>query len=172
MNRDQKALIVEALKNEFTQNQASFLVGVKGLTVAQMQTLRRELRARGSTLRIAKARLMKRAVDGLSGIDELSPFFKDQVGVVFVSDKISETAKILTDFAKKNVVFHLVAGCVEEHIVPREKILVIASLPPRDVLLAQVCGTIKAPISSFVNILNIQILRLLWTLKQIGEKKQ
>jgi large subunit ribosomal protein L10 len=115
---------------------------------------------------------MKRAVDGMSGIEDLTPYFKEQIGLVFVSDKIAEVAKILTDFSKEHQALKLVAGCVEETVVPKEKISAIASLPPREVLLAQVCGTIKAPISNFANVLNMQVLRLLWTLKQVEQKKQ
>jgi large subunit ribosomal protein L10 len=171
MNRNQKSLVIDALKDDFTQSQASFLVGIKGLTVSQVQILRKELRVRGGALRVAKARLMKRAVDGLSGVDELSPFFKDQVGLVFVHDRVAEVAKLLTDFAKQHQVFRVVVGCVDEQMVPKEKIAIIATLPSREVLLAQVCGTLKSPIANFVNVLNIQLLRLLWTLKQVGEKK-
>ncbi len=172
MNREEKALVIDALKNDFAQSQASFLVGVKGLSVAQVQTLRKGLRTKGGSLRIAKARLMKLAVDGLAGVDEMSPFFKEQVGLVFASTNVADVAKLLTEFAKANEVFRIVAGCVDARVISKDKVAVIATLPPREVLLAQVCGTLKAPMSSFVNVLNIQILRLLWTLQKVGEKKQ
>lgn len=172
MNRERKAEVIDVLKQDFSQHQASFLVGVQGLTVSQMQALRKELRAKGGFLRVAKARLMKRAIDGMSGVEALAPYLRDQVGLIFVSDKIADIAKILTDFSKEYQALKLVAGCVEETVVPREKIGVIAALPSREVLLAQVCGTIKAPISNFAAVLNMQVIRLLWTLKQVEQKKQ
>lgn len=172
MNREQKAEVIGSLKKDFVQNQAAFLVGVQNLTVAQMQALRKELRAKGGFLRVAKARLMKIAVEGISGVQELSPYFKEQVGLVFVSDRVTEVAKILTDFSKEHQSLRLVVGYVEEAIIPKEKIAVIAHLPSREVLLAQVCGTIKAPISNFVCVLNMQLTRFVMTLKQVSEKKQ
>lgn len=161
MNRDQKSSVIETLKNDFSQSQASFLVGVKGLTVKQVQALRKELRSKGGTLRVAKARLMKRAVDGVSGVEELAPYFKDQVGLVFAPDRMTEIAKLLTDFSKENQGLQLVVGCMDQALLPKDKIVKIASLPSREVLLAQVGG-----------VMNMVVAKLLWTLNAVGEKKQ
>ncbi|MCL4229686.1 50S ribosomal protein L10 [Candidatus Dependentiae bacterium] len=172
MNREQKAEVIGSLKKDFVENRAAFLVGVQSLTVAQMQTLRKELRTKGSFLRIAKARLMKIAVSEIPGAQELNPYFKEQVGLVFASDHFTEVAKVLTNFSKEHQALRLVVGYVETAVIPQEKIKVIAQLPSREVLLAQVCGTLKAPISNLVGVLNMQMTRVVMALKQIGEKKQ
>jgi len=170
MNRQQKALIVEELKKSFLDSQASFLVGVKGLTVAQIRDLRSGLRKTGGALKVAKARLMKIAVSGESGISDLSPFFKDQVGLVFASEKFTDVAKVLFDFSKENKSLNMVVGYLDHEIINKEKISWIASLPPKEVLLSQVCGTIKAPISGLVITLKMVVLKFLVTLKQIGRQ--
>ena len=54
MNRQQKASLIESLKDDFKNSQASFLVGYQGLSVAQMQTLRRAVRSKGGKLRLRR----------------------------------------------------------------------------------------------------------------------
>jgi len=172
VNRQEKALVVDGLKESLLSSQASFLVVYRGLSVEKMQQLRSQLRSSGGSLKIAKARLMKRAVDGEAGISELTDFFKDQIGLVFADDDVAGVAKVLADFSKENKALDLVAGYFDSHVIAKEKIAQIASLPPKDVLLAQLCGTLQAPISGLARVLNMMILKLLFALKQIeGQKK-
>ncbi|MFZ5954044.1 MAG: 50S ribosomal protein L10 [Candidatus Dependentiae bacterium] len=172
MNRQEKSLVIDTLKNDFEKSQASFLVNYKGLTVAQLQALRKALSSTGSSFKVAKARLVKIAAQDIENAEPLTPFLKEQVGVVFAYKDVSAAAKALHDFAKQNEQCKLVAGCFEAKPLNEEAINRIALLPSREVLLAQVCGTLKAPITGLVVALNQNILRLLWALKQVGEKKQ
>jgi large subunit ribosomal protein L10 len=172
MNRQQKAEVIDFLKDNFSKSHASFIVGFQGLTVSQLRTLRGKLRKNGGKLKVAKARLMKIAAEGMEGADTLLPYCKNQIGVVFTTDQAPAIAKVLSDFSKENEALKLVAGYLDTSFLDSASIGRIASLPSREVLLAQVCGTIKAPTTNFVNVLNVLMLRLLWTLKQVGEKKQ
>lgn len=171
MNRQQKSEIVELLKNNFSKS-ASFLVDFRGLTVGQMQVLRKELRGKGGTLKVAKARLMKRAIEGMEEAEEFSPLLRGQVGIVFAEQEPSAVAKVLALFSKKNEALTLIAGCLESQVLGKDAVVRIAELPSKEVLLAQVCGAVQAPISGLASVLNILILRLLWSLKQVAEKKQ
>jgi len=160
MNREQKAIIIDSIKKDFAQSEASFIVGYKGLTVKQLQALRKELRSKNGTFRVAKGRLIKIAVNGLDGISELTPYFKEQIGVVFADQQAPAVAKVLYDFSKKNDAFKLVAGFFDARVLPTKDIERIATLPSREVLLAQVCY-----------VLNMQMVRLLWTLQKVAEAK-
>ncbi len=171
MNRQEKASLIETLKNDFAQSEASFLVGYKGLSVAQMQELRREVRSKGGKLKIAKNRLVKRAIEDVDGACDLHDHLKDQLGVVFATQEFTQVAKALADFSKKNPAFSLVAGCLDSELIDKDKISILASLPSKDVLLAQVCGTLQAPLSGLANVLNALVLRLLWVLKKVAEKQ-
>jgi len=172
MNRQEKSLVVEGLKKNLLSSEASFLVVYRGLNVEKMQQLRSDLRSKGGSLRVAKARLMKRAVDGEAGVEELSEFFKDQIGIVFAEKEVADVAKILSDFSKENENLELVAGYFDSRVIAKEKIAQIASLPPKDVLLAQLCGTLQAPISGLARTLNAVVLKLLFALKQIEKQKK
>ena len=172
MNREQKTEVINSLKSEFANSQASFVVGYKGLTVKQLQSLRKELRAQKGTFKVAKGRLIKRAVQDLGGVSDLTPYFKDQIGVVFVDEQAAGVAKVLHDFSKSNEALQLIAGYFDTQVLSREGVARIATLPSREVLLAQLCGTLMAPTTKLVRVLDMQILRLLWTLQKVAENKQ
>jgi large subunit ribosomal protein L10 len=172
MNKQQKELVIELLRENFSQAKGSFLVVYKGLSVEQMKTLRRALRSKGGQLKVAKARLMKRAIHDLQGSEQLSPYLKDQIGVVFVSQEIPTIAKVLYDFSKKNEALKLIAGKLDSQVIDASACVRIASLPSREVLLAQACGVMKAPMVNFIGLLNLVRMRLLFVLKQAAEKKK
>jgi large subunit ribosomal protein L10 len=173
MNRQQKESVVELFHKDFLTNKGSFFVDYSGLTVAQMQQLRRQLRAKGGSLKVAKMRLVKKALADIESSDVLIPYCKNQLGVVFVHDasEVSGIAKALNDFSKKNEALGLIVGCLDAQLLDKGAISRIASLPSREVLLAQVCGTLNAPIASFVYVLNAMTTRLLITLKEIEKQK-
>jgi len=174
MNRQQKESVVELFEKNFLANKGTFFVNYSGLTVGQMQQLRKQLREKGGALKIAKMRLVKRALASMEGAEGLLSHCKNQVGVVFASDssEVSGVAKTLNDFSKKNQSFGLVIGCVDAQLLDKTAIVRIASLPSREVLLAQVCGTLNAPLTSFVFGLNSMIVKLLIALKEVEKQKQ
>jgi len=171
MNRQQKTEVINNLKESFLESQATFVVSYRGLNVAQMQQLRSDLRQKGGVLKVTKARLMKRAVDGEAGISDLTTHLQDQIGLVFAKEQFADVAKVLSDFSKANNALGLVAGLFESEVIEKEKIKQIASLPSREVLLANLCATLNAPIVGLARALNMIILKPLLALKQIQSTK-
>ena len=174
MNRQQKELVVDLFHKNFLTNKGSFFVDYSGLTVVQMQQLRKQLQEKGGTLKIAKMRLVRRALSGVEGADVLFSHCKNQVGVVFAHDasEVSGVAKTLNDFARGNKNLDLVVGCVDAQLLDKTAIVRIASLPSKEVLLAQLCGMLKSPLTGFVHGLNFMLVRLLLALKEIEKQKQ
>ena len=111
------------------------------------------------------------AAKDLDGVDEFKSSFKDQVGFVFAKGDVSAIAKQLINFSKENEALKVVTGVFESKVLNSSQINVIASLPSREVLIAQVLGTMQAPITSFVRVLNQVVASLPQVLKQIEEKK-
>ncbi|MBT3456184.1 50S ribosomal protein L10 [bacterium] len=171
MNRQEKEALVESLRQSFSECQSSFVVLYRGLSVPKVQQLRRGLREKSGLLKIAKARLMKLAVEGLDGVEGLTPFLKDQIGLVFASGDTPAVAKELCGFAKKNESFSILACSFESQVLDNVAICQLATLPSREVLLGQVAGLLKMPTTQFVQLLNMLIVRLLFVLKKIEEKK-
>ncbi len=117
-------------------------------------------------------RLVKLAVGELEKSQALMPYLKDQIGVVFVSDEPPAVAKALSEFAKNNEDLELIIGRLDGELIDQSVIGRIALLPSKDVLRAKLCGTLNAPITRLVFVLNMQIMQLFLVLKQIAEKKK
>lgn len=161
MNRDQKTLVVKELHGQMASCSAAYLVGYRGLSVGQMQKLRKNLRAEGGSLVVAKARLMKLAVDGVTGTEDLLPYLKEQIAVVFAEKEPLAVAKVLKNFSKEHEALNLMVGYLEHKVLDSATVHRIASLPSREVLLAQLAA-----------VLNTIIVKLLWTLNEVAKQKE
>lgn len=159
MNREQKVGLVASLKEEFAHSNASFLINFRGLTVDQVQALRKDIRSQGGRFKVAKARLIKMAAQGISDAEIMQPYFKDQIGVVFAKDQAHAIAKSLHNFAKQHEAFSVIAGSVESNLLDLPAFTKFALLLPREVQLAQLCGVLQAP-----------GVKLLFVLKALQEK--
>jgi large subunit ribosomal protein L10 len=171
MNRQEKHELVQTLKHDFMHTQASFVVNVQGLTVDQLQSLRRNVRQHGGKIKVPKNSLAKLAIREIPGVCDLEPFFKQQTAVVFADKDSVAIAKVIETFARENERLHIIAGCVEQRIVDKGMIEFLSSLPPREQLLANVCGALRAPLAHHVILLRQLIVRLMWVLKQAAEKQ-
>lgn len=170
MNRQQKEELVGELREKFQAAKATFLVNYRGLNVAKLQELRKQLRDNNASMRVAKARLMKRASKDLVA-DELTEWFKDQVGLVFAFDEPISVAKVMVDFAKKNESLQIVAGLLDAAILSEQQIKALALLPSRKVLFMQLVATLQAPIVGLARTLRLLLVKLVLVLKAIEEKK-
>ncbi len=155
MNRQQKESVVESFNKDFSASKGVFFVDYCGLTVVQMQQLRRQLREKGSSLKVTKMRLVRRALEKVADFKDLSAYCKNQIGIVFARDEaeVPAVAKTLNDFAKTNSSLGLVVGCTDAEILSPAGIIRIATLPSREVLLAQLCGVLQAPIIQLAAVL-------------------
>lgn len=172
MNRQQKEAAISDFKDMLTSANATFLVCYRGLKVKDMFRLRRALRESGGKLKVTKARLMKRAAQGIDGIDPFAKDFKDQIGLVFALEEAPPVAKALVNFSKDNEALKVLSGFFESKMLTGEEVEFFASIPSREVLLAQLAGTLQAPIAGLARQLNMLIVRFLYALKQVAEKKE
>lgn len=176
MNRQEKEVVISDLKKLFTDFDNAFIVNYKGLTVEVLQSLRRDLRKQGEVFKITKARLMKRAAQDAGQnqewVNSIEGDFKGQIGLVFSSSDVSLVSKKLVNFAKAHEKLQIVSALIESKVFSVEDIRIIASLPPREQLLAMVLGTMKAPISSFAQVLNAMLVKLVLVLQEVAKKKE
>ena len=155
MKRQEKELVVQSLREGLTENKAVFVVGYKGLTVAQTEGLRKKVRAKGGAFKVAKARLIKHALESATGMADMIPLIKDQIGVVFVQQEAAPVAKVLCDFAKENNALQVVIGFADAQVMNSKQIQMLASLPSREVLLAQLCGVLLAPMAALARVIKL-----------------
>jgi large subunit ribosomal protein L10 len=170
MNRQEKTYVVQGLEERLVSSEAAFLVGYKGLAVEQMQKLRSDLRAAQGVLKVAKARLMKRAAHK-AHLDILDPLLKDQIAFVFVAEDIARVAKVLHDFSQNNAL-KIVGGRLGTSLLDAQAVLDVAKLPSREILLARLLGVMNAPSTNLARVLHLLIARLLYVLKEIERTKQ
>jgi large subunit ribosomal protein L10 len=155
MNREQKKTSVLEVAELFKKAEGAFVINYKGLPVALLQTLRKRLFESGSNLKVTKARLMKIAFKEFKGTEDFSKHFKDQVGLIFIPKDLTVVAKKIVKFAQENPALTIVSGYFESRVLTREDITTLALLPSRDVLIAQLAGTLQAPMACLARALNL-----------------
>jgi large subunit ribosomal protein L10 len=143
--RQDKAVAVAELAEQFRSSAATVLTEYRGLTVSQLKELRRAL-GQGATYAVAKNTLAKRAATdaGISGLDDL---FTGPTALAFVSGDVVEAAKGLRDFAKAHPVLVIKGAVFEGQAMTAAEVSKLADLESREVLLAKLAGAMKANLS-------------------------
>ena len=101
MNRQEKQHVIDAIKNDFKSVKQSFVVYMQGMTVeADAAIASRTVMLKKEALRLLKILCLKRATNDMPGLNELAPYFKDQIAVVFAENEAPAIAKILFNTSK------------------------------------------------------------------------
>ena len=151
MNKDvvaQKAELVEEIYKNLTESQAAIVVEYRGLSVAKLSELRKELRKEEATLTVLKNSLVSRAAEK-AGLEELNKELTGPNALVLASKDPSATAKVLTKFAKRNDELVVKGGIVEGKYVDAKGMKVVATLPNKEGLLSMLLSCLQSPIRSF-----------------------
>ena len=157
MNRDQKAAVVDEIAGQIEAAQAIFAVDYRGISVSQIAELRAKLRESDTRFRIVKNSLSERAADK-AGADALRPLLEGPTALALVGGDAAMAAKALNDTARAlNNLIEFKGGLMDGNVLSADDVRSIARLPTRDVLNAQLVGTIAAPLSGLVRTLNALI---------------
>jgi large subunit ribosomal protein L10 len=169
MNRDQKAAVVEELTEQIRSADAIFAVDYRGISVAEAAELRAKLRAADTRFRVVKNSLTERATDQ-AGAEALRPLLEGPTALAFVAGDAALAAKALNDAARTLGTLEFKGGMMDGAALSADDIRSIARLPAREVLHAQLVGTIAAPLSGLVRTLNALIVGVAIQLKQIADQ--
>src|SRR5437588_6792596 len=169
MNRDQKAAVIDQIAGEISGADAIFAVDYRGLTVAQAADLRERLREADARFRVVKNSLSERAADK-AGADSLKPLLVGPTALALVRGDAALAAKALNDAARTTNVLDFKGGLMNGTALSADDVRSIARLPSREVLTAQLVGTIAAPISGLVRTLNALIAGVAIQLKGIADQ--
>jgi large subunit ribosomal protein L10 len=157
MNRDQKAAVVDEIAGQIEAAQAIFAVDYRGISVSQIAELRAKLRESDTRFRIVKNSLSERAADK-AGAEALRPMLEGPTALALVAGDAAMAAKALNDTARAlNNLIEFKGGLMDGNTLSADDVRAIARLPSRDVLNAQLVGTIAAPLSGLVRTLNALI---------------
>ena len=169
--RPEKAKEVELLKEKFSTAKSLFLTDFTGLNMGDMFQLRRELRKSKAEFRVSKNTLIRRALEG-TNYATVSEQLSGQTGLGFGYDDSTLPAKILHDFFKRIEKPKVKLFFLEGRQYAGKELSQIATLPSREVLLAQLIGAIQAPIANLVGTLEGMLSNLVRTIEAIKDKKE
>jgi large subunit ribosomal protein L10 len=169
MNREQKAAVIEEIAGEIAGAEAIFAVDYRGLTVAQAADLRDRLRESDAHFRVVKNSLSERAADQV-GAESLKPLLVGPTALAMVRGDAAMAAKALNDAARATNVLEFKGGVLNGTALSADDVRSIARLPSRDVLIAQLVGTVAAPLSGLVRTLNALIAGVAIQLQAIADQ--
>lgn len=164
ISRQKKADMIETYVELLSRSNAVFLVSYRGMTVAEMTKLRRQLDQSGTSLTVVKNTLFKRALEqkGLSLPDEI---FEGPLAMGAVTGDAAAVAKTFKDAAAASQFLGLRGGLLNGRGITADQAKSLADIPPREVLLARVVGGLQAPIAGLVNVLNGPLRGLVYVLQ-------
>lgn len=165
----EKVETVEMLVEKLKQNSTVILTDYRGLTVAQIAKLRKDLRESSTEYRVIKNTLAKLAADKLN-LAELSKLLRGPVALALSNEPIGP-AKVLNTFAKENKGFEVKGAVIDGRALTGDEIKRLAELPSRETLIAMLIGQLQSPVYGIVNVLNGPIQNLVYVLNAIGQRK-
>jgi len=156
ISKQKKTEIVGKLKDIFTKSSAIAFVQFNKLTVKNAQELRRKLRGAGTGYFVAKKTLIRKSLEGGKIAGEL-PSLDGEVAVAYLEkgDDITAPAREIFGFEKKfEKAVKLIGGIFEGKFIGQEKVLSLATIPPRLTLYAQFTNLVNSPIQRFATVLD------------------
>lgn len=166
---DKKEIVAE-IKERFNASSGVIMADYRGLSVKAMRTLRTKVRAAGGEVKIYKNTLTELAVRELA-LPSMDTLLTGPTAIVFIEGDPVAPAKVVMDFAKDNKLLEVKGGFIEHSVLGAESIKAIAALPPREVLVAKLLGTLQAPATSFVRVLNGPAAAFARALQAIADQK-
>ncbi|WP_145053355.1 MULTISPECIES: 50S ribosomal protein L10 [Paenibacillus] len=139
---------VDAVTAKLRESATTVVVDYRGLNVAQVTELRKQLREAGIEFTVLKNTLLRRAT-AAAELTELDNVLTGPTAIAFSGEDAVAPAKILNDFAKKNDALKLKGAVVEGRVIGEEEVKALAELPSREGLLSMLLSVLQAPVRNF-----------------------
>ncbi|MCU1363072.1 MAG: rplJ [Acidimicrobiaceae bacterium] len=150
--RTAKVATVDELKAKVEGTSTAVVTVYRGMTVAQISTLRRQLRTLDADYKVFKNTLVRRAIEG-TPVAPMEEFLVGPTAIAFVNGDISAVAKALRDFARATPTLVVKGGVLDGKALNLNDLTALADLPSRDVLLARFAGLLASPLSTMAGLL-------------------
>ena len=168
-----KREMIDELASLLKRSNAVFIAEYRGLTVKKITACRRQITQAGGEMRIAKNTLMRIALSEC-GMTEASEIDTGPNGYILSYGDVTAVAKAIRDFSKEkgNEALVVKGAILENKVLTKEQVFALADLPSKEQLIAQVVGTIAAPLRGLVTVLSGPSRGLVTCLSQIKDKKE
>ena len=168
MDRAQKEQLVEDLGQIFESSGVVVVSRYEGMTVAEMQTLRAQMREAGGSVRVAKNKLAKIALEG-KACESISQYLTGMTVLAYSEDPVA-AAKVVDSFAKDNDKLEILGGAMGETALDVAGVKAVAQMPSREELIASIVGCIAAPASNIAGAIGAPASNIASILSTIEEK--
>ena len=158
VERAAKKESVEQLHEVFKTTGVAIVAHYSGLTVAQMQTLRRQMKQAGASVKVAKNRLAKIALEG-TDVVAIGPLLKGPTVIATSNDPVA-APKVALEFARTNEHFVILGGSMGKTVLNVDGVKALASLPSLDELRGKIVGLIVAPATKLAQLANAPAAKL------------
>jgi large subunit ribosomal protein L10 len=150
--RAEKVAVVDEVRQRLEESAASVVTEYRGLTVADLAELRRNLRAAGGDYKVFKNTLVRLAIAG-GPHQPLEDLLTGPTAITFVQGDVSAVAKALREFSRANPHLIVKGGLIAGDVLSSGELGALADLPSRDVLLARFAGALQAPLAQLAGLL-------------------
>lgn len=170
MPREEKIAKVEEIRNRFLSSSFVFLTDFTGLKAEEINALRFQLRDKGGEYRVLKNTLALLAIRDTE-FQPLGELLVGPVGAVFGSQDPVAVARELAAYARENPNLKMKGGFLEGRLLDASEVRSIALLPPREVLLGRLVGSLKGSIYGLHGVLSGPYRKLVYALRAVAEEK-
>jgi large subunit ribosomal protein L10 len=158
VDRAAKRELVSTLNGVFSTTSVVVVAHYKGLTVADMQRLRTQMKQAGATVKVAKNRLAKIALEG-TDVASISDLMQGPTLIAYSSDPVA-AAKVAVDFAKGNEKLVILGGAMGRTALNPDGVKALATMPSLDELRAKLVGLVQAPATKVAQVINAPAAKL------------
>jgi large subunit ribosomal protein L10 len=169
-NFEIKKTVVAEIKEKLERAQSIVLIDYRGLTVAEVTDLRNQFRGAGVEYAVLKNTMITLAAQDLQ-ITGLEEHLKGPTAVAFGYNDPVAPAKIITEYVKKNKKISVKCGMIDKKVVDVAGVTALAELPPREVLIAKMMGSMNAPITGFVGVLSGVMRKFVYAVEAVRKQK-
>jgi len=170
VDRAAKKELVATLNGVFKGTNVVVVAQNSGLTVAQMQTLRKQMKQAGAAVKVTKNRLAKIALEGTDAA-VVVPLLKGPTLIAYSGDPVA-APKVAADFAKANEKFVILGGAMGKTALDANGVKALAALPSLDELRAKIVGLIQAPATKIAQVVNAPAAKLARVVQAYAAKSE
>lgn len=166
LTKNQKQKILGDLKEKIGRQKAIVFANISGLKVQGLTRLRKEMKKNNCELKVAKKTLISLAFRE-NKIEVDLKKLEGEIALGFGYKDVVSPFKTFYDFSKEQEKVEILGGLIEKEYLEKERAMELAKLPTRGELLAKLVGSLSAPLSGFINVLQGNIKGLIYILKQV-----
>lgn len=168
LTKKQKEKIIGDLRDKIVRQKAMVFAAISGVKVKDLSKLRKEMKSKNCELKVAKKTLISLVFKENQIAMNLKQL-KGEIAVGFAYNDEIQPFKILYDFSKENENLKILGGVMGGAFLDQEKAITLAKLPAKDQLLAQLVGSLAAPFSGMISVLQGNLRSLVYILCQLSK---